>query len=54
MKSIRFPDDLIARVEEAITGTGCSFSAFVVAAVRAALDDLDENGRQAEGSSKAH
>ena len=39
-KSIRFPDALIAQVEQAIQGKGCSFSAFVVAAVRSALESL--------------
>lgn len=41
-KSIRFPDDVIKEVEDAIRGTTCSFSAFVVEAVRVALDNLRE------------
>ena len=41
-KSIRFPDDLIEQVEAAIVGQNCTFSAFVVAAVRAALEDLEK------------
>ena len=41
-KSIRFPDDVIKEVEDAIRGTSCSFSAFVVEAVRVALDNLKE------------
>ena len=41
-KSIRFPVDVIAGVEEAIQGTNCTFSAFVVEAVRVALDSLKE------------
>ena len=41
-KSVRFPNDIIEEVETAIRGTDCTFSAFVVAAVRAALDDLKE------------
>ena len=36
-KGIRFPNDVIEQVEEAIRGKDCTFSAFVVAAVRAAL-----------------
>lgn len=40
-KSIRFPNDVIERVEAAIQGQQCTFTAFVVAAVRKALDDLD-------------
>lgn len=40
-KTIRFPSDVIESVENAIKGKECTFSAFVIAAVRAALDDLD-------------
>lgn len=47
-KSIRFPDDVIERVEKAIQGTGCNFSVFVIAAVRAALDDLEEEQEDTE------
>ena len=36
-KSIRFPNDLVEQVEQAIQGKDCTFSAFVVEAVRAAL-----------------
>ena len=43
-KSIRFPNDLIDQVENAIVGKECTFSAFVLEAVRMALRDLDENG----------
>ena len=42
-KSIRFPDDLIEQVEEAIRGQDCTFSAFVVEAVRVALENLRED-----------
>lgn len=42
-KSIRFPNDMIEEVEAAIVGKNCTFSAFVIAAVRMALDDLKEN-----------
>ena len=41
-KGIRFPNDVIDQVEEAIRGKDCTFSAFVVAAVRAALESLAE------------
>ena len=41
-KSIRFPDELVAQVEQAIQGTDCTFSAFVVAGVRSALESLSE------------
>ena len=41
-KTIRFPGDVVAEVENAIQGKECTFSAFVIAAVRAALEDLEE------------
>ena len=41
-KSIRFPNDVIEAVEGAIRGTNCTFSAFVIEAVRVALDNLNE------------
>ena len=41
-KTIRFPNDVVEAVEKAIKGKDCTFSAFVIAAVRAALDDLKE------------
>ena len=41
-KSIRFPNDVLERVEKAIVGRDCTFTAFVVEAVRVALDNLDE------------
>ena len=42
-KSIRFPNDLIERVEDAIRGQDCTFSAFVVEAVRVALENLHDD-----------
>lgn len=41
-KTIRFPNDVIEQVERAIQGKDCTFSAFVIAAVRAALAELAE------------
>lgn len=41
-KCIRFPDNLIEEVESKIRGTNCTFSAFVIAAVRNALDELNK------------
>lgn len=40
-KTIRFPNDVIDQVEHAIQGQNCTFSAFVIAAVRAALEQLE-------------
>ena len=45
-KTIRFPNDVVEKVEEAIQGENCTFSAFVIAAVRAALDDLEVQEKQ--------
>ena len=41
-KTIRFPTDLIQQVEELIRGRECTFSAFVVAAVRAAVEEVEQ------------
>lgn len=41
-KTIRFSSDVVDGVENAIVGKDCTFSAFVIAAVRAALKDLEE------------
>ena len=45
-KSIRVPNDLIDAVEEAIRGKDCTFSAFVVEAVRVALETLREEAEE--------
>lgn len=47
-KGIRFPNDVIAQVEEAIRGKDCTFSAFVIEAVRVALDNLREEAEEGE------
>lgn len=39
-KTIRFPSDVVEAVEQTIQGEDCTFSAFVIAAVRMALEDL--------------
>ena len=44
-KTVRFPTDVVEAVEHTIQGKSCTFSAFVIAAVRAALDDLEEEPR---------
>ena len=40
-KTVRFPNDLIERVEALICNKDCTFSAFVVAAVRAAVEEVE-------------
>lgn len=39
-KTVRFPVKTIEEVEENIKGKECTFSSFVVAAVKSALEDL--------------
>ncbi|MCL2500395.1 MAG: hypothetical protein FWE90_08670 [Defluviitaleaceae bacterium] len=41
-KSIRFPTNIIEAVNKAIKGKECTFTAFVVEAVRVALENLEE------------
>ena len=41
-KSVRFPNDVVKKVEDAITGEDSTFSAFVIAAVKNALEELEE------------
>jgi len=38
-KCVRFPNDVIERVESAIRGKNCTFSAFVIEAVRVAAEN---------------
>lgn len=41
-KTIRFPNDIIDRIENNIKGRDCTFSAFVIEAVRNILDELEK------------
>ena len=41
-KTVRFPNDVVEAVEKAIQGRNCTFSAFVIAAVRAALEAIKQ------------
>ncbi|MBO5953657.1 MAG: hypothetical protein J6Q53_06025 [Oscillospiraceae bacterium] len=41
-KTIRFPTNVVEEVERAIKGKDCTFSSFVIAAVRSALEDLEK------------
>ena len=41
-KTIRFPNNLIDEIEKEIVGKDCTFSAFVIEAVRVALENLHE------------
>lgn len=40
-KCISFPNDIIIRVENAVEGKNCTFTAFVVEAVRIALENIE-------------
>ncbi len=42
-KCIRFPNDLIDDVEKVIEGKNCTFTAFVIEAVKVALENLKED-----------
>ncbi len=39
-KCIRFPNDIIENVENAIKNTECTFSAFVIETVKIALENI--------------
>ncbi|MEG1758662.1 MAG: YlcI/YnfO family protein [Oscillospiraceae bacterium] len=39
-KTIRFPNDLVESVEKLIQNKNCTFSAFVIAAVRSAVEEV--------------
>ena len=41
-KTVRFPSDVVEQVEQMIQGKDCTFSGFVIAAVRSALEDLKD------------
>jgi len=41
-KCIRFPNNIIEDVENSIKGTNCTFTAFVIEAVKIALENLKE------------
>ena len=41
-KCIRFPEDIVSDVENAIEGKNCTFTAFVVEAVRVALKNIND------------
>ena len=49
-KNIRFPDDVIQKVEQAIQGTGATFSAFVIEATRWALENMEEQEDEPPGT----
>ena len=42
-KCIRFPVNIVEDVEKAITGKDCTFTAFVIEAVRVALKSIEKD-----------
>ncbi|MBQ8766663.1 MAG: hypothetical protein IJZ16_07650 [Clostridia bacterium] len=42
-KCVRFPNNIIEEIENAISGKNCTFTAFVIEAVRVALENLKED-----------
>ena len=42
-KCIRFPVNIVEEVENAITGKDCTFTAFVIEAVRVALKSIEKD-----------
>lgn len=42
-KCVRFPNNIIEDVENAISGKNCTFTAFVIEAVRVALENIEDN-----------
>lgn len=47
-KTVRFPSDLIARIETAIANHDVTFSSFVLQACEYALEHLDEDSQEPE------
>lgn len=41
-KCIRFPVDVVERVEKEIQGNNCTFTAFVIEAIKVALNDIEK------------
>ena len=46
-KTIRFPLELVQKIENAIQGKDVTFSGFVIQACRYALDDLKDSDKKA-------
>ena len=49
-KTIRFPEELIEEIERSICKTGCTFTGFVLQAVQFALQSLEEQRLEQEGT----
>lgn len=49
-KCIRFPNNIIEQVENEIEGKDCTFTAFVIEAVKTALENIEEERLEKEKS----
>lgn len=49
-KCIRFPNNIIEQVENEIEGKDCTFTAFVIEAVKIALENIEEEKKNKEKS----
>lgn len=47
-KCIRFPNNIIEQVENEIEGKDCTFTAFVIEAVKTALENIEEERLEKE------
>ena len=45
-KCVRFPNDIIEKVEKEIAGKDCTFSAFVIEATKVALANIEEANKK--------
>ncbi|HJB27149.1 MAG TPA: hypothetical protein H9662_11165 [Firmicutes bacterium] len=52
-KSIRFPMEMVHQIEQLLIHADCSFSAFVVEATRAALEQVSEQNSLGEDFSRS-
>ncbi len=43
VKQIRFPDTVVKDINEAIKGTNCNFSAFVIVAAKVAISNINSH-----------
>lgn len=51
-KCIRFPNDVIEEIENLIVGTNCTFSAFVIEAVKVAIENVKEENEAQKNDGK--
>jgi hypothetical protein len=47
-KTIRFPNDVLDKVEQTLVGKDCTFSAFIVTATKYALENMEDDNNKVE------